>query len=200
MVNYKINGSIGASDGVTGTIQNIKADLGEISSPIDTEVSSIAIPSVLVGINSDNKTNLLQAVSVRDDTVSKNIGLGTFPISVNNFIGGYFQNATGAKSIFTPSLTDRTFITGLHATATANVTCDSILYSLGFGTLINGVNQNNTIHLFNKETLTAWSDVCDIQFASPIELTKGTAVTLSVTFGAGATVVYADLFGYTIKS
>lgn len=98
--------------------------------------------------------------------------------------GGNSSTGTGAITLLTASNTKKTYITSLTLGIVKDVTCDAGTSRLAINATIGGVSRN--IICIPTLTLTAQSSVIAIEFSKPIQIDKGSLLTVaSYSFAAG---------------
>ncbi len=101
--------------------------------------------------------------------------------------------ATTGGGVVHPTNADRdTYLTGLLFSATADVLATNTSYIIS--AFINGVDTQ--IAKINKQTLTAGDHQLTLKFKYPIKIDRGTNITQTSTFGAGAVNFTTTLYIY----
>lgn len=113
-----------------------------------------------------------------------------------NLIRCTVKSTTGSATIFTTSTTERTFLCGVYQALSSDVTADGINSSISFTPQAEGITRS--LFLCEKQPVTAGNVTGSIEFPIPLELSKGSTVTHSLSFTVGAMTVSTIFYGYTV--
>jgi len=195
---FEIHGALSGYDGASKTQQNVGIVNGLEPSPkINLLLDTLVYPSLVVGSNPNNSSNVLSIATARADITDRDIGIGTFKTAISGILANADNTTTGAKTLLTTSATARTFVTGFYMSYVADVVCDSPAFTMQF--IIPPGNTTRTFRL-NRTPLTVGADKIFIEFPTPLELSKNQAITLNPTFTVGATTYSATILGYVVTS
>lgn len=151
--------------------------------------------------NSEVSKRLIELgkINIATDTVANQIAEKIVPVldvkpryDIKGVSG--VRSTTGATTMLTVPTTNRTFLHGAMMSYTANATCDNISVFL---TITNVLGNSQVILIALKQTTTAESKTLMRDFTVPIELKKGSSVTIETAFTAGACNIRADLLYHT---
>jgi hypothetical protein len=193
---FKIRGAVSGYDSTTGTQQNLSGIINVAPAPTDYFMDSDVQPSLIVGVNSDHKTNVLSAVTARTDYKNKDVGIGKYDIPIDTVIG-YAQSGStsNAVTLITIPAPKRYIITGIFISHTCNVTCDGTSVGLTLPLPLDQI-----LFFIPKQPLTALNFSQMFTFPNGgIEVNTGT-VTYTNVFTAGASNTYYIVFGHILNS
>jgi hypothetical protein len=108
------------------------------------------------------------------------------------------QTTTGAMTVYTASADRDTYITGASISFVKGATCDIASGAIALG--ITQLSLARTLISISVLTLTAERDKVFIAFQNPVKIDRGTTITLSGTFTAGALVRSANIIGFEVEA
>lgn len=104
-------------------------------------------------------------------------------------------SSSGALTIFTTPSDKDFYLVGGNISLVKDVTCDAATGTFQITCTIDGVAQ--AIMVIGILTLTAQSEIVNLSLPYPIKVDRGTAITGSITFTAGACRRTGCIIGYT---
>jgi len=107
------------------------------------------------------------------------------------------RTTTGTTTIFTTPADKDFYLIACSMNYTADVTADSILYSLQavpFGDV------STQFLSLRKNTVTLQNDNVNISFPIPIKLARSSIISMSQSFTVGASAMDGQIFGFTVDT
>lgn len=116
------------------------------------------------------------------------------PPIVANVLESAMRNTTGSVTVYTTPTDKDFFLTSAYLGFVCDATCDGTLYFLKVSP--KGQASTSLISI-RKATTTADRDFQPFAFPIPLQLEKGTNITVTCTFTAGTTSFDGGIVGYT---
>jgi hypothetical protein len=133
------------------------------------------------------------------DQFSDNVSPNLVPVITVDPIVRIVRNgntsSTGTFTVYTTPSDKDFYLTAIELTMAKDVTCDAATGSVGMNITVDGVSVAVVTIAFI--TLTAQTSTVVVPFTFPIKVDRGTTITGSVTFTAGAMRRSCCIYGYT---